>query len=339
MQIERATYQLETWLASEGVHSAKGSWAQREGLLLRVEDGEGRSGRGEVSPLPGYSSDTLEGCRVALTRVLEGSLGLPEEPAEGLEVLGALAELQGVPAALFGLEMAYLDLLRQRFNPSEPWLGSARWASFLSDTAEKPRRVAALLENASVASCIASAASAHAAGIRTFKLKISDERFALGLEQLTALRQEFSRDVQLRVDANQSLLPASLGEKLEALSQFELDFLEEPCVSLPQLWSTLRTRKFTLPVPIALDESLRTLAPHALSAVAKEGLIHALVLKPMALGGIGRCLEWANWAEELGLKRVVSHLFSGPTATLWERRLATSIGTHEYAQGLHYEPK
>ena len=41
------------------VRTAHGPWAEREGLLVRLEDEAGRSGYGEVAPIPWFGTETL----------------------------------------------------------------------------------------------------------------------------------------------------------------------------------------------------------------------------------------------------------------------------------------
>ena len=39
--------------------TAAGTLTQRQGLIVRVTDAEGRCGYGEAAPLPGFSDETL----------------------------------------------------------------------------------------------------------------------------------------------------------------------------------------------------------------------------------------------------------------------------------------
>ena len=41
------------------VRTAHGPWTAREGLLVRLEDGAGRVGYGEVAPMPEFGTETL----------------------------------------------------------------------------------------------------------------------------------------------------------------------------------------------------------------------------------------------------------------------------------------
>src|SRR5439155_7333732 len=93
----------------------RGRGLSRRGLLLRLVDGAGCVGQGEASPLPGYSPDSLGGCRAALLRVA----AWPRPPLDAERPLEPQlrARLDAIdpalPAARFALETALLDLAAQ----------------------------------------------------------------------------------------------------------------------------------------------------------------------------------------------------------------------------------
>jgi len=319
------------------VRSARGSWSEREGLVLTLQDESGRLGHGEASPLPGYSIETLEQCETALNQTVTSSLSLSDSPAEALATLSELPEFQGLPSAQCCLEMAYLDLFSQRPEAAQLGADSTLWGPLLSLSASVPIAVAALLENASVEACLSSAERALATGVTTFKLKLGTD-LELELAQLGALRAAFGSRVKIRVDANQSFT-SPLAQTFAVLEPFGLEFIEEPSfVSLLAESLLDAATEGGVRIPIALDESLRTLDESNVGIWLKNAWIQVLVLKPMSLG-LWRCIRWAQLAEACGAKCVVSHLFSGPIATAWEQRLARSLGSRDLAQGLHYAPQ
>ena len=84
---------------------------------------------------------------------------------------------------------------------------------------------------------------------------------------------------------------------LGALSQFGLEYAEQPCATLPEL-AALRQRT---DVPLAADESIRR-AQDPL-AVRAAGAADIVVIKAQPLGGVRAALEIARSA---GLPAVVS---------------------------------
>ncbi len=121
--------------------TSRGTYAAREGFLVRLVDEDGRVGWGEAMPLPEFGTEPLAACGEALSawlsalcgqsledsvRAIEDTLargilarsGTPEVPLPGREGVRSRAR-QGpaagpLPAAEHALELALLDLLAER---------------------------------------------------------------------------------------------------------------------------------------------------------------------------------------------------------------------------------
>jgi o-succinylbenzoate synthase len=295
--------------------SARHTWREREGLLLRVEDTAGRSGFGEASPLPGYSPDTLDACERALADVDPASLGAPDALGE---------RLRDLPAARHALETALWDLAARR-------AGQPIWALLAREAG--PAAAPSLLPLAVVlddpALDIERARSAAAGGVRTLKLKLGRTPFADELEAARALRRELGRAIELRFDVNGAWSLADARSHLRELASVRPELVEEsvPLADLVELVDP--------GVPLALDESLQhTASASALDAVVARCPIAALVLKPMTLGGFSRCLELARWARSRGVDVIVSHVYDGPVALAAAAHLALAVGSPIRAAGL-----
>jgi o-succinylbenzoate synthase len=326
----------QRWQGPLELRTALGQWSSREGLLLRLTTDSGKSGLGEASPLPGYSRDTLESCERALQSLDFGAAPLSAGGEALLDWVAMQAPLGDSPAARFAVEMATLALI-----------DTASESTSLPGTAlpgqRAPSPSAALLANSSRMACLSSAEAAFARGLRTFKLKLGrPSAWEEELAQLSALRLRFGSTVAVRLDANGAFAPLELEARLQELGAFGPEFLEEPC-GLAALAAHTEGGERALPVKLALDESLQALVPQALppwlEAFSERGGLRALVLKPMALGGIRSCQAWAKVARRWGVGCVVSHLFGGPLALAWERRLSIGLGDPELADGLDWEPR
>jgi L-alanine-DL-glutamate epimerase-like enolase superfamily enzyme len=180
---------------------------------------------------------------------------------------------------------------------------------------------------------LAAARGAIAGGYTTLKVKLGPaDQWQEDKARLSALRAALGSDVAIRLDVNRgwSLADAHL---LEELVEFAPQYVEDPLEpgALEQLESS--------PVPLALDESLqqRFALDHFAPHLARLN-VQVVVLKPMALGGMGRCISLAARARLLGLHVVISHLFDGPVAHSAAGALALAIGSKAYAQGLGPHP-
>ena len=86
------------------LRTAHGTWAEREGIILRLEDESGRVGFGEIAPIPWFGTETLaaaeEICRKFGANVtLEVLDAIPEQMGCVRFALGQAREQPGkVPA-------------------------------------------------------------------------------------------------------------------------------------------------------------------------------------------------------------------------------------------------
>ncbi len=141
-------------------------------------------------------------------------------------------------------------------------------------------------------------------GCRTAKVKVADRGQSLGddLARVRAVREAMGADGRVRVDANTGWSVDDAVDALTALAEFDLDYAEQPCVTVPEL-AEVRTRLAAngTPIRIAADESVRK-AEDPL-AVARAGAADLLIVKAQPLGGIARALDIV---AEAGLPVVVS---------------------------------
>lgn len=331
MKIERVRVVARSTHLARPVKCAAGVWRERRSLAVEIIDEDERRGLGEASPLPGYSPDTLDGCLA----VLESFAARPRQCLDltsplPLEVERTLAAIpRAFPAARFAVETAILDVVGQR-------LGRPVNTLLRPDGAPVPGvPVAHLLFGGSTTELVDCAKRAVVSGRRTLKLKIGGSAFEEDVARADAIRRELGDLVRFRLDANQRLATSLslLAGRLQRLAAFSPEIVEEPA-PLGVLLKLARS-----PVPIALDETLMTTSPERLAVLAARDFPSAVVLKPMALGGAYRCLEWASAARDRGVEVIVSHLFDGPIAHAAASNLALALSSSSgLAQGLDVHP-
>jgi o-succinylbenzoate synthase len=299
LELRRRELRLEPPLVS-----ARGSWTQRSTLELVLRDAEGQ-GRGEAAPLPDYSPDRIDACEHALEALEPGAFAAFDQTSPStLLAAAALAIPAELPAARFALETALLDRASRR-------TGKPLWrllAELIPGAAGSgPVALCALLPSADPALALELARRHVAAGVHAFKLKIGPDRLATAqLATLDALRCKLGGAIHLRLDANQSLSRAALGETLAQLVRYDIEFLEEP------LADAAPEELADSPCPLALDESLQGLPVDSLSRLVERSRVRAIVLKPTALGGFDIAIRLALAARALGCAPVVSHTLEGP---------------------------
>jgi L-alanine-DL-glutamate epimerase-like enolase superfamily enzyme len=308
----------------------------REGLLLHLMDDRGHTGQGEASPLPGYSPDTCDDCERELREIqFDGlpalTLDAPLEPQLG-ELLHK-ARLTA-PAACFAFETALLDLAGQRLGrPLAALLGTPRGGVPLSALIDQ-------IDGASPSALVRSARLASERGLRTLKCKIGRPGgFEEELAGLWAVRDALGDTVALRLDANQSFPHEEVRQRLAALAPLGPELVEEPIAGGLQSISPMRLAELADLVPLAADETLqRAEFRTALGPLLATGQLRALVLKPMALGGLSSCLQLAREAAGQDVALVVTHLFDGPVALAATAALALALPGRVLACGLDRHP-
>lgn len=234
------------------LRTAHGEWRVREGLLIRLGDGAGGVGYGEMAPIPHFGTETLDDCE-ALCRAL-GPVVTDDEltgwalPCAQFAVGTALAMLGGA-------------LPPQRLFP-----------------------VARLLPDGEQAS--ADASTAVSQGFRVLKLKY---RPGTGdLDTLRALLVSLrGTRTRLRIDANCGLDARGARDLMDVLAIHAqgVEFLEQPFPpgSEPEMLGLMARHG----VPVALDESVASPAAFA-EHMDWPG---PLVVKPALMGNPLRLRE------------------------------------------------
>jgi len=245
--------------------TARGSLTQREMVLLRLRDGEGRVGLGEGVPL------SLRG-GTALTEVVreleEATAGDP-----GWAQLEARAPALSAPARC-ALTTALYDLRQQVDTPA--------------GASEKPRyaRCNATLISGEPAAVAADAERWSSAGFTTFKLKLG----AAGgddVGQVTAVRSVIEPMARIRVDANGVWSVAEAKRVLAAIEPYDVELAEQPVATLAELAEVAAES----PIPIAADESVATLADA--ERARDSGACSIVGVKLSKVGGVAAAEEIA----------------------------------------------
>jgi L-alanine-DL-glutamate epimerase-like enolase superfamily enzyme len=305
----------------ESLVGAAAVLSKRAFAVLQLERGDGTTGLGEASPLPGYSPDSMADVSEELQRLAEAPL-LANPLVSPLELLVETFAAHPLtqPAARFALETALLD-----------WLGHTRGESVHQvlggDVERQPIPIADLVMEESPASWPGCAEALLADGATHLKLKVGSNLDA----EVAALQtiRGAHRTLPLRLDGNRRIPLEALRGQAESLEALELELFEEPVA--PEEWPAA----LGLPLPFALDESLRD--DELSQRLLDSGQIRAVVIKPMVLGGLRASFDVAERAAVHDAQYLVSHTFGGPIARAVTAELALVLQT-ELAAGLGPHP-
>ena len=287
--------------------------SRRDAIVVSVRTARGAIGLGEAAPLPGMSRDTLAQVARAIAALAARA---PLDVSDAPQIIAHFAAATSdSPAARFAIETALLD-------------ARARELDVALRTLLAPGRGCVQLPVAAVVDDSEQARAAIERGVRCLKIKLRGDG---ELERVRAITARVAvSGIVFRLDANRSWPRDAVRERLAALRDLAIDYVEEPCTDAHLL-------DHDLPFRIALDESLATLAPDELDAALRSPTLAALVLKPTLLGGLHACLELAARARAAGVRAIVSHALEGPIGTAACAELALALGG-DAAVGLAAHP-
>ncbi len=167
-------------------------------------------------------------------------------------------------------------------------------------------------------------------GCRTAKVKVAEpgQRLDDDIARVRAVREALGVEGRIRIDANGAWNVDEAEHAIHALSEFDLEYVEQPCASVDEL-AELRRRVRYMGILIAADESVRKAADPL--AVARAGAADLLVIKAQPLGGVRRALQIV---AEAGLPVVVSSALDTSVGLSMGAALAAALPALEFDCGL-----
>lgn len=261
-----------------------GTWAVREGIIVKLTDVDGRVGLGEIAPLPNFGSETLE-----------DAMALCQSWPHPVRWEDIRAIPSTHPASQFGLESAWemLQSSKNRFDGSGV------------DTAAA-HDYCCLLPTGSAAQMAWQ--QPYDRGDRTFKWKIGVAPISEEMEGFENLVQTLPSDVRLRLDANGGLTLdeaqrwLSVCDRLLDTDSAQVEFLEQP--QPPAQFDDMLALSRQYRTAIALDESVATLTQ--LQTCYQRGWRGPVVIKA-AIAGFPSALR--RWCQSVDADVVWSSVF------------------------------
>lgn len=202
------------------------------------------------------------------------------EERQGLQGIHAPSPIQ------FGLECA----LQGALHPQQP-----RWNTPFT-RGEKGIPIHHLIWMDSIDTMLKSMQEGITRGFTCLKLKVGALPFHQECDMLREAHAAFPQ-AEIRVDANGAFLPQEAQQKLEMLAAAGVSLIEQPI--RPGQWEQMAQLCRLSPLPIALDEELIGNAPLPLLDTVQP---QAIVIKPSLHGGLLAAQNWAQLAEQRGIR-------------------------------------
>ncbi|WP_128476200.1 dipeptide epimerase [Halorussus pelagicus] len=262
---------------------SRGTQETAENVAVRIADDEGNEGVGAAAPSSHYgeTAATVETVLPDLLDVVE-EVGDPHQLHRIERRMRETVERNpaarcAVSVALHDLAAKRADLPLYRYWGLDPAETVPTSYTIGIDTTE---RMAEKTE------------TAVERGYSVLKVKVGTDRD----EEILSTVREHAPDATIRVDANEAWSPREAVRKIEAVAEYDLEFVEQPVsADDPEGLKFVRDRS---PLPIAADESCVTLAD--IPRIADT--VDIANLKLMKCGGLREAKRMIHAARAHGLE-------------------------------------
>ncbi|WP_250658305.1 o-succinylbenzoate synthase [Alkalimarinus coralli] len=247
-----------------------GQQSERSGLILQWHH-DGGSAWSEVSPLPGFSHESLMGAQAQLLGLLaEGFIGLANNARQS-HLTDRLSN-RLYPSVKFGLEMGLTKL----FSPLPQQPGTLSIVGLIDEAPYDAKRYEL---NPIV------------------KIKVGRHSLEQDIVSVNQIIKELNGTKDIRLDANQSWSLDQAEYFLSKIPLKQISFIEEPLANSND-YSDWHKK---ISVPFAFDEQLQ----QSTFPVKRIRGLGALVIKPTLIG-LQRSINLINDADRLGIQSVIS---------------------------------
>ena len=297
--------------------SASGRYSHREGLILTYTHPALGFFSTEAAPLPGFSPESYNELRSESETIVKDFHSLLTPHTEIADLNTYLTQIEPLPSLQFALSLIGLFHL-SGFNKGPDW-----FPRFTSPKKE--------LQINDVIGIMGEQEFHHAItesieqGFRTIKVKCS---YPFGyIPRMLRHYSEKYPGLRFRVDANQSWPVRALEEFPDAFTNVRLEYIEEPCRNTQSIL-------YQYPdLPVAYDESIQGIK--GLDSLLSLSPDRYIVIKPALFGNIFALAETILKYRSTGNRVVFSTLLESAIGRSLILLLATTLGDHDLAHGLH----
>lgn len=279
--------------------TAAGRIEAREGFAIALRT-EHAIGVGEATPLSGWTED-----------IGQTQAALPNAGTEAVDHWRRSLPAHA-PAARHAIQLAVTDLGAQRAG--QPLSTYLRGTGCLTHVP-----VNATVGEEPIPEVIERVRDAAEAGFGTVKVKVGGRSLRDTIERIDALG-DLTERVDIRLDANRAWLLEEAQAVIDAASNAGIRLVEEPLADpTPEALGSLERGA----VDIAIDETVIEAGIEGVEPWLPA--VDAVLLKPMAIGGLDRSLEVAALARKHDADVIVSNTVDGVIARAAAVHLAAAL--------------
>ena len=265
-------------------NTALGVIAALDTIVAEVRNGEGRSGFGETTIIPGYTSETVDGgwafCREHAARLV----GM--EPARAKPLLAAHRARHSHAVSVLNVAIEMMEG-QPLLSPPKQTLRVPILAPVNGkDLAKIPREIEDLL----------------AQGFRTLKVKVGWDPEA-DAARVALIQKVNAGRALLRMDANQGYGRAEAERFVSLIDPSSLQLFEQPCAA--DDWESNAAVAAVSPVPVMMDESI-----YGLDDVDRAGAMRGcgfVKLKISKMTGVELLRQGLEHVRSRGMQPIVGN--------------------------------
>ena len=278
-------------------------------VVVRLDTDTGKSGWGEVCPIPHYLPAYANGVIPAIEEMAPILLGAnPVGPEALMEKLDAY--LVGHPYAKSAIDIALWDLTSQTAGlPLYALLGGRQMETmptYHSITCIEPDEMVRIAQNA------------YQQGIRQFQAKLgADNDWHADVERLIKVREAVGPGPLVYGDWNCGASQLDATRTGNAVARLDI-MLEQPCRTLAQCAAV----KSATGLPMKIDENAHDNA--SLLEAHERGCMDAVAIKLSKFGGISACRKARDLCVHFGAKMCVEDTWGSDIATAAALHLGAS---------------
>ncbi|MFW6357979.1 MAG: o-succinylbenzoate synthase [Chroococcales cyanobacterium] len=303
------------------IQSFHGSWKHRQGIIVRLMNGVGDIGWGEIAPLPWFGSETFPEA-LAVCRQLGNEVTV--------ETLNSIEEK--FPACQFAFESALMDLSHTKTHFQQGFSQSQRQGNLGQFWAEESNSSYCYLLPTGEA-VIEEWEKVWEKGGKTFKWKIGVSSMKEEVRICQQLIEALPSQAKLRLDANGGLNVEEAKVWLSLADEAGIvEFIEQPLS--PQHLNEMIRLSEEYSTAIALDESVSNL--RQLKACYEQGWRGIVVIKAAIAGSPKRLRQFC---QKHSLDLVFSSVFETAIGRDAVTQLAKELCSNDRALGFgvnHY---
>ncbi|MFV1884220.1 MAG: o-succinylbenzoate synthase [Balneola sp.] len=298
--------------------TSSGTFSTRKGIVLFFEF-DGIQSFGEVAPLPGFSTESLDEVMVVLQqnkKYLEQAF----LSGDGRQIINVLDQIHGFPSLSFGLDTLWHDFQAKKVNKS--------LSEFLFGLKKPSIKCNAAIGIQSEEEIISQINKKKKEGFETLKLKVGND-FSKEKSVLKFIRKTYP-DIKLRIDANQAWDKKTAVQNLNSIEDLSIEYCEQP-VSAEDI-EALNWVKERTEIKIAADESLgnKTRA----KALIEQNYCDLIIIKPALMGLFENITVTKELAGTHNMEIVFTTSLDGIIGRNISAVLASGLGTPTFAHGL-----